>query len=411
MRAATAAATRVSVDSLRSESPVRGRNLVPNQRRSANRAIQRASRSNHRLPLDLPDAPDCTGHEYDAARCLYAFYASSDREEWLWRGGERRSRDEEYSDIDDSSSDDEGGASGSGAHSASSMGRYVFAPDTAVRVEERIMGNNIRSFGVSDEENCACVQRFQAALSPTAPLLACGACGQRRFEHTASEMYTTRRLADLPPLQYTHAETHAFILREEAWKQMKSVYYAGGQRYHVHPELVTPSAANEPSTPICKDCDGYLQKCRRPPLSIAGGVDYGVWKRCGLRQPSPIESLLLAKHHLYIVVLKMAATAAAQAGGAVQSAMRGHTIAFPHDAPHQAAALQWRQKVLDSLYVTLVCNRGQEDMLRASMLSMPHMKAEADFVFNALDKLVGSSPFMAGQCTASSASGTAGTAS
>lgn len=123
-----------------------------------------------------------------------------------------------------------------------------------------------------------------------APVGACGSCGQRRFDFADDPTlaYVLRPVSDLHLLAYSPAEIEDFASKHHLWQTVKSSFLSStGTRYHLHPELVT---ADE-TVYLCKDCNDALAAGKKHPLSIAGGTDYGVWQRTGLRMPSLVESL------------------------------------------------------------------------------------------------------------------------
>jgi len=64
-----------------------------------------------------------------------------------------------------------------------------------------------------------------------------------------------------------------------AWK-IKSVYEArSGILYHLHPELVDIDDSGIESVRICPTCLSKLKGDKKPPLSIAAGIDFGYYQQ------------------------------------------------------------------------------------------------------------------------------------
>jgi len=112
--------------------------------------------------------------------------------------------------------------------------------------------------------------------------------------------------------------------------------------YHLHPELVYTSekwwqtydnAHHTPIVIICDDCCKTIQENKIPNKSIAAGVDFGSHDRVGLVSISlqEIHIISFVRHYYNIIKLE---TNTRRLRDHQQSAIKGSSIIFDHDAPH-----------------------------------------------------------------------------
>jgi hypothetical protein len=92
----------------------------------------------------------------------------------------------------------------------------------------------------------------------------------------------------------------------EPWK-VKSVFTSTcGRVYHLHPELVDTDENGNKSCLVCPRCYDSMKDRIVPSMSIAGGVDFGYYRRLGLELPNLHEEVIIAKTRLIIQFQKWA---------------------------------------------------------------------------------------------------------
>jgi len=149
---------------------------------------------------------------------------------------------------------------------------------------------------LSDQELGNVIKKFSVNHSYTnGNLYACAACGIRQLEqlHPKIEYVSIQLNNDLlKSLQYTDDQKIGFHIEQQlcglqvpcddqghfmalhAWK-VKSVYKAkSGILYHLHPELVDIDEVGIESVHLCPSCLSKLKESKKPPLSIAAGIDF-----------------------------------------------------------------------------------------------------------------------------------------
>jgi hypothetical protein len=114
---------------------------------------------------------------------------------------------------------------------------------------------------------------------------------------------------------------------------VKSSFLWEGTRYHLHPEAVTTveSAGVRSTLWLYSSCSTSLVKKKKvPPLSIAGGMDYGVLERLhGTEWALPpqwslVEEAVLQLFRVYGTTVKLAAG---------KTVLSGHVVTVPQNGP------------------------------------------------------------------------------
>jgi hypothetical protein len=184
---------------------------------------------------------------------------------------------------------------------------------------------------LSDVECDRIVREYFGRHSYTdACLFSCAACGYRMREQKTDPIIKYRRVVisddimsvleyseiDLALLRVEQEEQRAnpvgipyddrFSIRYvEPWK-VKSVFISTcGRVYHLHPELVDTDESGNESCLVCPRCYDSMKDRVVPSMSIAGGVDFGYYKRLGLELPNLHEEVIIAKTRLIVSSLKI----------------------------------------------------------------------------------------------------------
>ena len=226
---------------------------------------------------------------------------------------------------------------------------------------------HLMAYYVTNEElHCFIVEHFEKHLFTDNALIACACCGVREFQPVAGlsekKRFKTVKLCDLDadqqePLRYTKDENKAFeklvragevrVLNEEEddfvsiqpWKVI-SQHKKGRVRFHLHPELVDFDENNEEVIRMCPTCfNCVVDKCIRPKLSIANGVDFGWVSRIPeITLPNLHEQILLAQVRLFQTIIKVRSNSSFQKNF-TRNNIQGNAILFAHDAPQKVADL------------------------------------------------------------------------
>lgn len=227
---------------------------------------------------------------------------------------------------------------------------------------------------LSEEELRNIVKSFLTKHSYTdSCIMSCGACGIRQMEKESgpSLKYTRVSLEDerMNILQYSEKEVAVLkrkledprsqirIPVDENWQlqtinvwKAKSFYIQNSSPnliyWHLHPELIEHDSISNGCewTVLCPDCSkSVLKRQEIPKLSIANGIDFGVYYRLPLTQPGLHEQLCISRTRLYVAVLKASLnTYGSRCNFDVTNTIRCHAVLFPHNAP----------QVLDNLIYT-----------------------------------------------------------
>ena len=234
-------------------------------------------------------------------------------------------------------------------------------------------GNIQQSASVDNNENCI---MNGIPKSIDAHILGCSACGKKYINGLCGKNYITVSLSKVPDIiklndkeieKFIHNQQNDKVLvpvdemntiKEINISALQSVYYSVTLKnyYHLHPELVHVTE-NIEYVCLCPTCADYLcfaasdkkQKPRKPPNSIAAGIDFGNYHRIGLTKPSPIELILLARfRHFHNIAKLNPNRIIGQRTDGTSNAIRCHSILFQHDAPIIASIAvmfhQWLQQ-------------------------------------------------------------------
>lgn len=203
--------------------------------------------------------------------------------------------------------------------------------------------------------------------------LTCAACGIR---DPYRKQCVLMRLDELGVLQMDEdqaemvASEHGASLHlpvsEVEWKtvylhQLRSYYQSRtGAVYHLHPEFVD----EDEGIAVCKDCCRDIRKGKVPPLSIAGGIDFGDLHRLGLTRPNAYELALISKVRLYFKVIKIASNSGDR-NDYTHSKLRGHMICFDAKSPEITANLLKKHRMKDLIKIHFTGPDGEIDGLAA----------------------------------------------
>jgi len=146
--------------------------------------------------------------------------------------------------------------------------------------------------------------------------------------------------------------------------------------WHLHPEFVDRDAeTGKWSTMLCPNCDNSVKAKKIPSLSIAGGIDFGYYKRLGLEEPNLQEQLILSRTRLCHAVLKASSNKhGASKDFDSRSLAQIHAIIFPHNAPEVAThlynpnifkenGLLDLEQLKNQLSICFVTDKGSHDSL------------------------------------------------
>ena len=196
-------------------------------------------------------------------------------------------------------------------------------------------------------------------------LYSCGACGLRQFERTESPCLKYKEFhldsqPDTSPLCYNKEETNRFLMYKkgrggpvqlplssdgtltevEIWKAISVHSDSQDRLWHLHPELVDihPETGKH-TTLLCPDCSESVLKGERPKCSIAGGLDFGYYKRLGLTLPNLHEQLILSRTRLFFAAMKIGSNRKGQTNFNIRNMMKCHAILYPCQEAEQIAFL------------------------------------------------------------------------
>ena len=207
---------------------------------------------------------------------------------------------------------------------------------------------------MTDEEINDTIQAYLNQRDPgnSRDLLSCAACGIRKesMESTPAA-YMEVKLKDLPWFMELNEEEQAELdkLKEiavtvpvdekgntriiEVW-QAVSVFDWQNKLYHLHPELVDKTRQ---SVYLCRSCyHGIMEESKRPPESIAAGIDFGNYIRLGLEKQNLHEQSIISRFRRYGKVAKVKPNDRGQIKYTMNK-IQAHVIMFEHDAPYVAS--------------------------------------------------------------------------
>jgi hypothetical protein len=176
----------------------------------------------------------------------------------------------------------------------------------------------------------------------------CGACGTRGPTKPAS---TKIFLADLDVDHWLRLTQDAkqnlknmpTVTLVDEWGNTQDVFLGRLRSYcvtstdayfHVHPELLGEDEAGNEYVCLCQTCAAAARQpdARPPPQSIAAGRDFGLFSRINVAMPNETEEMALADVRTYSMVAKVHIPNV-RVTSATRVLLRGHMIAFLHDAP------------------------------------------------------------------------------
>jgi AAA domain len=219
---------------------------------------------------------------------------------------------------------------------------------------------------LTDKELDRIIKNFLRAHPYTnGRLMSCASCGIRLYEKRTNPPLEYRAFSLLDPLlkplcyddeeekEYKalldHCSTSITIPIDDKWtneqinvQQARSVFtlVVSNKRkhFHVHQELVKFNNHGVPKVYICPSCLTSLKAEKKPPLSIAAGVDFGFFERLGLTKPDFQEQMIIARSRLYMAKVKFTSnTTGIIRADDKKEHFKCHAILFPHDAPQTAA--------------------------------------------------------------------------
>ena len=175
---------------------------------------------------------------------------------------------------------------------------------------------------------------FRKAWNSKANLTACASCGIRAFQLGNIE-YKNYAIEKLEILKYSTEQTAILFEIPERFRKAISYFQHGGFYFHLHPEFVTVNEENVTEAAICQTCETAIKKGTIPKFSVAAGVDFGDPRRVGLPELTLTEQYTIALSCPYVTILKLIGTSNSQR----QSAKRGHSITYFHNAPQETASV------------------------------------------------------------------------
>jgi hypothetical protein len=243
---------------------------------------------------------------------------------------------------------------------------------------------------VTDADKQRCFAAYSEKAGNACTLLSCGACGLRDGVEDQSA-YTEMRLERLAPalFRYTaeeeealdNAPTVAFVSSTGSVIHMPTAGFHNffrddeGVRWKLYGDLIT-RGEDGAVLHVCESCFKCINNGKKPPRSLAAGVEFGRLPHehddagyAQLRELLPelklAESLVLAQVRTYVCALKLAVH---NEDGSLASRgnLQGHVISFYHSAPEDVAQAlaPTREKLLRSLNVVLVGPDSKIDLLR-----------------------------------------------
>jgi hypothetical protein len=304
-------------------------------------------------------------------------------------------------------------------------------------IDLKKLAKDISNEALTDNEHHAIIRRFYA-LHPYMEfrIQACSSCGIReieRQEHPQVE-YSSVSLDDpmLQLLKFTpeeEEERHQFVTSPSAtvcipvngdWDSerinlgdVNSVYTQRhdntATNWHLHPELVahTPNGGEEVTLcPVC--CSNLTKKKKpcRPPLSIAAGVDFGLFTRLKLTAPNLHEQMMLARTRLYFALMKVSPNTRGQVNRNTDNPARCHAILFPHNSCEVATFMYGSDLTCEGgllepkglgklLHMCMVDPRGRPDSLAREVLGTVNLIARPHVISQWLIVLKWRHPFYA----------------
>jgi len=279
-------------------------------------------------------------------------------------------------------------------------------------VDEEEIARQVRDEILTEDELATILQSFLRSHSHTGgEAYGCAACGIRllsreqrpkiqyeKFALAAPEMQLLKLSSEqeceflkeksLPPL-CVPTDRGLCSKTGEVWK-VRSVHQSPSHGlFHLHPELVDRGTSGEEHCMVCPDCATSLNNGEAPKLSIAGGVDFGVWERFVdgsgtpiLTEPVLMEKIVLARTRLVMAAIKVSSNHCGQVhlGG---GATRMNAVLFADETAYDTAMMLSGEEMFEVgrlkslLKVYLLDSHGNIDFLhhqafgRTNLLARP----------------------------------------
>ena len=234
--------------------------------------------------------------------------------------------------------------------------------------EQCVIADIRRYVHVSTEHVAACKEAVDRRVSATATLCACASCGTRGvgtdyIERDVSELHSAFMLTSAQE-QWRNRLGEITLLPEPGkaprdrvdLRELVSAYGTERERYHLHAQLVNEADPQRPKVKLCgfcakdpqKDQDGNFRVSNK--FSLARGVDFGNLDILGLPEPSALERLVLSDVRMYANVKKVVAPSNNKHKDWQHAKLTGHSIAFLHSGPGEAAKfLEFSERIDDVL--------------------------------------------------------------
>ena len=249
-------------------------------------------------------------------------------------------------------------------------------------------------------------------------LMGCGACGLRIMERCQNPVIHYERF-DLDVTSemkiYRFNETEERVLEnalqdysywidipiDESWN-MKTICMKEAESYfeekntgsehnrywHLHRELVQHDKKRKCYyTHLCPHCAENTKKMIVPPLSIANGIDFGLFDRIELTYPNLQEQLIIAKTRLYFAAVKACSNVVgASCNNDRRHIARCNAILFPQDAPEVASEM-FNNNIFDKegildpehlkklMMIFFVDDKGKTDVLAREVFGSANIMA------------------------------------
>jgi len=206
---------------------------------------------------------------------------------------------------------------------------------------------------------------FVPGKSIDAPIYACACCGFRAPDvlDIGTVSYSYKPVEDLKEvllLRDNDLHDHLYRMSDDTYTMTLPIDEEGNtdvfpvwkawsiwghpenkeEYYHLHPEFVEEYQDKDKGgkvsyrAMVCDTCWKYIMKGKKPPLSIASGVDFGHFRRIhpNLEPLSLFERHIVSKVRSYAQVIKIESNTNRRREH-TQCTLKGCCIVFPHDSP------------------------------------------------------------------------------
>jgi hypothetical protein len=162
---------------------------------------------------------------------------------------------------------------------------------------------------------------------------------------------------------------------------LRSYYEIGDQKYHVHQELVKATHSGH-FVQLCEKCAvAAVPKSKKstpkaPRDSLAAGLDFGLFSRLNVDQPTAMEVLALAKVRIYSLTAKVRVPGVNEQQHDRRQ-LCGHLISFMHDGPSKVADFLDAARVNEILLdfeLVFVGPEGRRGTLERKALEIPDLQ-------------------------------------